>query len=93
MTQTTVLEARTKLNDLIDSRPLDMTISALLLLQVPTTVEAITVRVALIGSINRRFPEIDQWVTNFYYDCEFDDPRWDLDTVDVIMLARDDLGL
>jgi hypothetical protein len=92
MTKTAALEARTKLHDLIDSRSLDMTISALLLLQMPTTVEAMTVRIELISSINRRFPQIDEWILRFY-DCEDDDPCWDLDTVDVIMLARDDLRL
>lgn len=86
---TTATTARTKFNNMIESRTLDQAISALLLVD-DTTTEGMMIRVALINHIEKISPVIAAWVSDFY-DQEDDHPNWDIDYPDAILLARDTL--
>jgi hypothetical protein len=93
MTSSTQTPARAKLAAATDRLPLDKAIAGLVHLNtLPTTPERVITRVALIESIERRFPAVKAWVEAFY-DVELDHANWDIDTVDAILLAVDELGL
>lgn len=82
---------RTKFEAMIDARTLNQATTDLILVD-DTTAEGMMIRIGLIKSIEKRFPAITAWINNFY-DGEDDDPCWDIDYPEAILLARDSLGI
>jgi len=91
MTTTTPLPARVRFDAMIESRTLDQSVSVLLLADT-TTAEGMMIRTALIKHIETLSPAIEEWVSDFYSGPD-EDPRWDIDYPDAILLARDALGI
>jgi hypothetical protein len=79
--------AREKFDALIETRTLDQAISDLSLVDDSTT-EGMMIRVALIYHIENLSPAIKAWVDEFYSGPD-EDPRWNIDYPDAILLARD----
>lgn len=59
------------------------------LIQIDTNSEVgMMIRLEIIKTIEARFPEIEEWVENFYALDGEPTPAWDMDYADVVMLAR-----
>lgn len=79
------MTARQKFEAMIDSRSLEQTVSDLLLVD-HSTEEGMMIRIGIISSVERRFPAIAAWISDFYSGDD-DDPRWDVDYPEALMLA------
>lgn len=84
--------ARERLAAKADELTLQQAVHGLLLLDSPKSDEEMIVRIALISSIEKRFPAVAEWVADFYSGDD-DDPRWDVEYSGAILLACDELGL
>lgn len=79
------MTARQKFEAMIDSRSLEQSVSDLLLVDDSTT-EGMMIRVGIINSVEKRFPAVAAWIADFYPEDE-EDPRWELDYPEVLVLA------
>lgn len=81
---------RQKFEAMIDSRSLEQSASDLLLLDDSTEV-GMMIRVGIINSVEKRFPQIAEWIADFYPEDE-EDPRWDVDYPEALALAVAAIG-
>lgn len=76
----------------LDALCLEHAIQTLLLFVDPKSPEEMVLRCGLIGSIERRYPAIAEWLLNFYQGPD-DADCWKVEYPDAIVLAKEACGL